>query len=103
MQYRIEQDTLGEVKVEADKYWGAQTQRSLENFPIGPQASMPKAIIHAFALLKKPQPRPMPSLGNCPRTRLRSSPEFAMKSWRANWSSTFHWSFGRPAAAPKPI
>lgn len=53
MQYRIEQDTLGEVKVEADKYWGAQTQRSLENFPIGPQASMPKAIIHAFALLKK--------------------------------------------------
>jgi len=53
MDYRIEKDTLGEVKVEADKYWGPQTQRSKENFPIGSPASMPKDIIHAFGYLKK--------------------------------------------------
>ncbi|WP_044735213.1 class II fumarate hydratase [Shewanella algae] len=69
MQYRIEQDTLGEVKVEADKYWGAQTQRSLENFPIGPQASMPKAIIHAFALLKKAAAQTNAELGQLPKDK----------------------------------
>ena len=53
MDFRIEKDTLGEVKVPADKYWGAQTQRSVENFPIGPAASMPIEIIHAFGYLKK--------------------------------------------------
>ncbi|GGE71874.1 class II fumarate hydratase [Shewanella carassii] len=69
MQYRIEQDTLGEVKVEADKYWGAQTQRSLENFPIGPQASMPRAIIHAFALLKKAAAQTNAELGQLPKDK----------------------------------
>jgi fumarate hydratase class II len=53
MNYRIEKDTMGEVKVPADKYWGAQTQRSIINFPIGPAASMPVEIIHAFGYLKK--------------------------------------------------
>ncbi len=53
MTYRIEHDTMGEVKVPADKYWGAQTQRSKINFPIGDAASMPKEIIHAFGYLKK--------------------------------------------------
>ena len=53
MEYRIEKDTLGEVKVPADKYWGAQTQRSKMNFPIGDPASMPIEVIRAFAILKK--------------------------------------------------
>jgi len=53
MKYRIEHDTMGEVKVPADKYWGAQTERSRNNFKIGPDASMPKEIILAFAYLKK--------------------------------------------------
>ena len=53
MQYRIEHDTMGEVKVPADKYWGAQTERSRNNFRIGPEASMPAEIIRAFAYLKK--------------------------------------------------
>ena len=53
MNYRIEKDTLGEIQVANDKYWGAQTQRSIENFPIGPKASMPIEIIHGFAYLKK--------------------------------------------------
>ena len=53
MEYRIEKDTIGEVKVPADKYWGAQTERSRNNFKIGPSASMPIEIVHAFAYLKK--------------------------------------------------
>jgi fumarate hydratase class II len=53
MDFRIEHDTMGEVKVPAEKYWGAQTQRSKQNFPIGPEASMPKEIIEAFGYLKK--------------------------------------------------
>ncbi len=53
MEYRIEKDTIGEVKVPADKYWGAQTERSRNNFKIGPSASMPKEIIEGFAYLKK--------------------------------------------------
>ena len=53
MNYRIEKDTMGEVQVPADKYWGAQTERSRNNFKIGPEASMPKEIIYAFAYLKK--------------------------------------------------
>ena len=52
MDYRIEKDTLGEVQVPADKYWGAQTQRSIQNFKIGGQR-MPIEVIHAFAYLKK--------------------------------------------------
>lgn len=52
MEYRIEKDSIGEVKVPADKYWAAQTQRSLENFKIG-DIKMPKEIIHAFAILKR--------------------------------------------------
>ncbi|MCQ2558944.1 MAG: class II fumarate hydratase, partial [Oscillospiraceae bacterium] len=52
MEYRIEHDSLGEMHVPAQRYWGAQTQRSLENFPIG-EDKMPKDIIRAFALLKK--------------------------------------------------
>lgn len=52
MDYRIEHDTLGEVKVPADKYWGAQTERSRQNFPIG-QEKMPLEIIRAFAITKK--------------------------------------------------
>ena len=52
MEYRIEHDTMGKVRVPADRYWGAQTQRSYENFKIGTQR-MPEEIIHAFGILKK--------------------------------------------------
>ena len=53
MEYRIEHDTMGEVKVPADKYWGAQTERSRNNFKIGPEGTMPLEIIEGFAYLKK--------------------------------------------------
>ena len=53
MEYRIEKDTIGEVKVPSDKLWGAQTERSKNNFKIGPSGSMPIEIIHSYAILKK--------------------------------------------------
>lgn len=53
IEYRIEQDSLGEVKVPAHCYWAAQTERSRKNFKIGPEASMPTEIIHALACIKK--------------------------------------------------
>ena len=53
MSFRIEKDTIGEIQVESAKYWGAQTERSRNNFKIGPPASMPLEIVHAFAVLKK--------------------------------------------------
>ena len=54
MEYRIEHDSMGEVKVPADRLWGAQTERSHENFPIGVGIeTMPAEIIHAFGILKK--------------------------------------------------
>lgn len=66
MSYRIEKDTMGEVKVTADKYWGAQTERSRNNFKIGPEGSMPKEIIHAFAHLKKAAAQANCDLGTLP-------------------------------------
>ena len=53
MDYRIEKDTMGEVKVPANKYWGAQTERSRNNFKIGAPASMPLEVVYGFAYLKK--------------------------------------------------
>ena len=53
MKYRIEKDTMGEVKVPSEKYWGAQTERSRNNFKIGASSSMPLEIVYGFAYLKK--------------------------------------------------
>ena len=53
MSFRIEKDTMGKVEVPSDKYWGAQTERSRNNFKIGPSASMPLDIVYGFAYLKK--------------------------------------------------
>ena len=53
MDYRIEKDTLGEVKVPSKAYWGAQTERSRNNFKIGPAGTMPLEIVYGFAYLKK--------------------------------------------------
>jgi fumarate hydratase, class II len=69
MEYRLEHDTMGEVKVPADKYWGAQTERSRNNFRIGPEASMPGEIIHAFAYLKKAAAQANAELGVLPEVK----------------------------------
>ena len=75
MNYRTETDTMGEIQVHADKYWGAQTQRSLQNFRIGQPASMPLEIIHAFGYLKKAAATVNHKLG------LLSSYKMAIISW----------------------
>ena len=53
MEFRIEKDTMGDVQVPAEKYWGAQTERSRNNFKIGAAASMPLEVVYGFAYLKK--------------------------------------------------
>lgn len=68
MEYRIEHDTMGEVKVPTEKYWGAQTQRSYENFRIGTER-MPQEIIRAFAILKKAAALANCKLGNLDEKR----------------------------------
>jgi len=70
MEFRIEKDTMGEVKVPAEKYWGAQTERSRNNFKIGPEASMPKEIVHAFAYLKKGAAQANHELGVLPEDKM---------------------------------
>ena len=69
MNYRIEKDTMGEVKVPAEKYWGAQTERSRNNFKIGPPGSMPREIVHAFAYLKKAAALTNLELGKLPQDK----------------------------------
>ena len=66
--YRIEKDTMGEVRVPADRYWGAQTQRSLENFRIGGER-MPLEIVRAFAVLKKAAAKTNAELTDFPRDK----------------------------------
>lgn len=68
MNYRVEKDTMGEVKVPADKYWGAQTQRSKENFIIGGDR-MPVEIIRAFGILKKAAAQTNAELGVLPKEK----------------------------------
>lgn len=69
MKFRTEKDTMGEVKVPADKYWGAQTERSRNNFKIGPEASMPLDIIYGFAFLKKAAAYANHELGVLPESK----------------------------------
>lgn len=78
MQYRIEKDTMGEMQVPADKYWGAQTQRSFENFKIGVE-KMPKEIIHAFGILKKAAALANHELGKLPEEKLNAITQAADK------------------------
>ena len=59
---RIEKDSMGEIEVPGEKYWGAQTQRSMINFPIGIE-QMPKSLIHAFGIQKKASARANFTLG----------------------------------------
>lgn len=71
MKYRIEHDTMGDVKVPSDKYWGAQTERSRNNFRIGREASMPDEIIKAFGFIKKAAAQANFELGILPETKMR--------------------------------
>ena len=68
MEYRIESDSMGEIKVSKDAYWGAQTQRSLENFKIGTE-KIPPAVIRAFAILKKAAAQANYDAGKLPKKK----------------------------------
>ena len=82
-EFRIERDTMGEIKVPADKLWGAQTQRSLQNFRIGTE-KMPLEIIRAFGILKKAAARTNNKLGRLDDARLQAIEEVCRKFARAN-------------------
>ncbi|QNF32710.1 class II fumarate hydratase [Adhaeribacter swui] len=69
MEFRVEKDTMGPVNVPADKYWGAQTERSRNNFKIGPEGSMPREIVYAFAYLKKAAAHANLELGVLPQDK----------------------------------
>lgn len=106
METRFEHDSMGQVAVPADKYWGAQTQRSRENFPIGVgRETMPLEVIHAFGILKKGA-----ALANAAlrpdKMRQRSSRRSqrpVMRSFPARWTRIFPSSCGRPVPARRRI
>jgi fumarate hydratase class II len=92
MNYRIEKDTMGEVQVPADAIYGAQTQRSIENFKIAQDINrMPKEIIRAFAYLKKAAAITNFEAGILPEEKKSLLAKFAMKFWKAAWMMHFPW------------
>ena len=99
--YRVEKDTLGEVRVPADALWGAQTQRAVENFPVSGRR-LPRRLIRAMALIKK-------AAAEVNRERQALPPELAEPSSRrprrsrtANTTTSSVSTSSRPAAAPRP-
>lgn len=87
MEFRIEKDTLGEVRVPADKIWGAQTQRSKENFQIGTE-KMPIEIIRAMTILKKQRQLPIINWASCPM-RKNAIVEAADEILAGKWDEHF--------------
>ncbi|AIK39932.1 fumarate hydratase, class II [Bacillus pseudomycoides] len=88
MEYRIERDTLGEMKVPADKLWAAQTQRSEENFPIGTE-HMPIEIVQAFAILKKSAAISNQKLGKLSEEKAQAIVEAADEILAGKWNEHF--------------
>ena len=88
MEYRIERDTLGEMKVPADKLWAAQTQRSKENFPISIE-KMPKEIIRAFAILKRSAAIVNAKLGKLDKDKAEAIAQAAEEVLQGKWDDHF--------------
>lgn len=88
MDYRIEKDTLGEMEVPADKHWGAQTERSLRNFPIGKE-QMPQEVVYGFATLKKSAARANESFGNLDSDKAAAIAQAADEVLAGDWDSHF--------------
>ena len=97
---RTETDTFGPIEVPADRYWGAQTQRSLQNFKIGGE-TMPRPLIHALGILSAPPPWPI-ALGELDKELAKPSSLRRRKSSTASWTTIFRSSSGRPAPARRP-
>ncbi|UXH45873.1 class II fumarate hydratase [Rossellomorea vietnamensis] len=88
MEYRIERDTIGEMKVPKEKYWGAQTQRSKENFQIGTE-KMPIEVTYAFAQLKKAAAVVNHSLGKLPEGKMRAIGKACDEILEGKWDEHF--------------
>ncbi|MEN1935260.1 class II fumarate hydratase [Paenibacillus sp. 102] len=88
MEYRIERDTLGEMKVPADKLWAAQTQRSKENFPIGTE-HMPLEVVQAFAILKKSAAISNQKLGKLSEEKAQAIVEAVDEILAGKWNEHF--------------
>jgi fumarate hydratase, class II len=88
MDYRIERDTIGEMKVPKEKYWGAQTQRSKENFQIGTER-MPLEVTYAFAQLKKAAAAANHSLGKLPEAKMRAISQACDEILEGKWDEHF--------------
>ncbi|MBU9672409.1 class II fumarate hydratase [Planococcus sp. CP5-4] len=88
MQYRTEKDTIGEIQVEADKMWGAQTQRSVQNFAIGTER-MPHEVVMAFAQLKKATAKANHKLGKMSDAKMRAIETAANEVIAGKWNDHF--------------
>ena len=99
--YRTEHDSMGEVRVPADKYWGAQTERSRNNFKIGSQ-KIPAEVVRAFAILKKAAAITNLECGVLTKQRPSLYRAFATRYSEEVWTINSLWSFGRPVQAPSP-
>ncbi|KMJ59453.1 fumarate hydratase [Bacillus sp. LL01] len=88
MEYRLEKDTMGEIKVPKDKLWGAQTQRSTQNFAIGAE-KMPIEIIHAFALLKKAAAKSNEKLDKLSPVKAQAITSAAEEVLKGRWDEHF--------------
>ena len=100
MEYRLEHDTMGEMRVPADRYWGAQTQRSFENFRIGTE-KIPPEVIRAFAVVKLAAARANAPLGALDAPVPSRPP--VTRSLTARSTATSRLPSGRPAAARRRI
>ncbi|MGO1060360.1 class II fumarate hydratase [Planococcus sp. FY231025] len=88
MQYRTEKDTMGEIQVEADKMWAAQTQRSLQNFAIGTER-MPHEVVMAFAQLKKAAAKANHKLGKLSEAKMKAIEAAANEVIEGKWNDHF--------------
>ena len=98
---RIEHDSMGQVEVPADRYWGAQTQRSLQNFRIGGER-MPEPLIRALGIQKKAAVLANMALGELTHVSARQSSLRPRRSSRVNSATTFRSWCGRPGPEPRP-
>ena len=104
MSYRIEKDTMGEeVKVPSEKYWGAQTERSRNNFKIGQSASMPLEIVYGFAYLKKAAAHANCELGVLSKEKRVNFCSVREEILQDKLDGEFHWLYGKQAQVPNPI
>ena len=105
MEYRIEHDSMGEMKVPADRLWAAQTQRSCENFKIGVDIeTMPREITHAFGILKKAAALANNTLKSEKMTeeKLAAITAACDEVISGELNGHFPWLYGRPAPVPSP-